>query len=256
MATTGDLDAVMFTDPHPTDLCQDDRTEQHRLTCAQVDAVVDGRVLRGLRNRQALMDAFYALAGETGAIPKAADVAERAGLSVRSLFQHFNDLEELRSAVVETRCQQALDHVLVEREIVDLSQPVEQRVETILRSRVGLWEMLEPLRQTLLLREGLDESAHVRDLLEELRIAVRSHLQLYFAAELHALQLDDDLVLTSFQLSTSAACWDNLRLVHGYDVDTTIAIMRHMALSVLRSHTVASDGAAASAPRAPTAIPR
>lgn len=247
MSNSGDLDASTCPDVQVSNLCGHTNPEAHSAMCNHFDGRLDGRVLRGLRNRQALMDAFYDLAGQTGSIPRASDVADRAGVSVRSLFQHFNDLDELRSAVVEQRCRQALDHVLAERETIDLSQPLAQRVETILRSRVGLWEMLQPLRQTLLLREGVDESIRIRELLDELRVAVRDHLQIYFGPELAALPFDEEVVLSSFQLSTSAACWDNLRLVHGYDVDTTIAVMLHMALSVLLSHPIAAYGDATNA---------
>lgn len=67
-------------------------------TTAPAGATTDGRVARGERNRQAIVDAFLRLVGEGGARVTGAQVAEAAGVSARSLWTHFADLEALYDA--------------------------------------------------------------------------------------------------------------------------------------------------------------
>ena len=64
-------------------------------------ARVDGRRLRSMRTRQLVIEAYLALLRENPAIPTAAQVAERAGYSVRSIFERFPDLHALRIAATD-----------------------------------------------------------------------------------------------------------------------------------------------------------
>ena len=65
-----------------------------------VQTATDGRVLRGERNRSAIVEALLALLEEGGAKPSAKEIAERAGVSLRSVFQHFDDMEALYAECV------------------------------------------------------------------------------------------------------------------------------------------------------------
>ena len=55
----------------------------------------DGRVQRGERNRAAIVDALLSLLEDGVLRPSARQVAERAGVSLRAVFQHFDDMESL-----------------------------------------------------------------------------------------------------------------------------------------------------------------
>jgi hypothetical protein len=56
---------------------------------------VDGRFARSARTRLAIVDALRALNQAGDVRPTAARVAERAGVSLRTVWQHFDDLESL-----------------------------------------------------------------------------------------------------------------------------------------------------------------
>ena len=71
----------------------------------------DGRTLRAERTRQALVDALLGLLDEGHPSPTAAEVAERAGVSERSVFQHFAD----REALLEAVARQQYERVMVRR---------------------------------------------------------------------------------------------------------------------------------------------
>src|SRR5688500_3891186 len=62
---------------------------------------VDGRRLRRQQNREAVIDALIELFEEGSYTPSSAEVAERAGISPRSLFRYFDDVDDLNRAAVD-----------------------------------------------------------------------------------------------------------------------------------------------------------
>lgn len=59
----------------------------------------DGRRQRTERSRQAIIDATLACMDEGALVPTAQQIADRAGLGIRSFFRHFEDMESLFQAV-------------------------------------------------------------------------------------------------------------------------------------------------------------
>src|SRR5437773_2271487 len=59
---------------------------------------VDGRTARAQRTKAAVVDALLQLINEGDLRPTAPRIAERAKVSLRSVFQHFTDLEALYAA--------------------------------------------------------------------------------------------------------------------------------------------------------------
>ncbi len=62
---------------------------------------VDGRRLRSERSRKAIIDAALALMEEGILVATAQQIAERAGVGIRSFFRHFEDMESLSEAIDE-----------------------------------------------------------------------------------------------------------------------------------------------------------
>jgi len=65
----------------------------------------DGRRLRSERSRQAIIDAMLGLVEDGILVPTAQQVSERAGVGIRSVFRHFNDMENL-FATADTRIRE------------------------------------------------------------------------------------------------------------------------------------------------------
>jgi len=61
--------------------------------------------LRSERSRQAIIDAMLNLVEEGILVPTAQQVSERAGVGIRSVFRHFNDMESL-FATADTRIRE------------------------------------------------------------------------------------------------------------------------------------------------------
>src|SRR3954465_3340519 len=62
---------------------------------------VDGRRLRREQNRESVVDALVELFEEGDYTPSSATIAARAGISPRSLFRYFDDVDDLNRAVVQ-----------------------------------------------------------------------------------------------------------------------------------------------------------
>lgn len=65
------------------------------------DDVVDGRVQRSIRSRQRILDALVELVEEGELQPTGQQVADRAGVGLRTVFRHFEDMETLYSELRE-----------------------------------------------------------------------------------------------------------------------------------------------------------
>src|SRR4029453_1186288 len=86
-----------------------DRLAHHGGTMSR-PAAVDGRTQRRTHNIDVVVDAMLQLLGEGQPWPSAADIAARAGLSERSVYRYFDDLDALARAAVETQIGRA-DHL-------------------------------------------------------------------------------------------------------------------------------------------------
>src|ERR687895_1406601 len=119
---------------------------------ARVEAAAgqrDGRTVRAERTRQALVDALLSLLDEGHLTPTAAEIAERAGVSERSVFQHFPE----REALFESVARQQYERVMPTLHPVDASQPLEARIDQFTRQRARLYELIGGVRRAALLIE-------------------------------------------------------------------------------------------------------
>jgi TetR/AcrR family transcriptional regulator, regulator of autoinduction and epiphytic fitness len=109
--------------------------------------VVDGRTQRGARNREAIIDALIACYDNGELRPSVQQVADRAGVSARSVHNHFADVEAL-CAEVSQRQWERFSHLAV---IIDVTSPVSERVEQLVAQRAEIFEGLTPVRRAALL---------------------------------------------------------------------------------------------------------
>jgi AcrR family transcriptional regulator len=140
---------------------------------------VDGRRLRRTQNRTAVVDALVELFEEGVYQPSTGEIAERAGISPRSLFRYFEDVDDLHRAAIDVQLEQA--RPLLELQ-VDADAPTRTKIERLVNGRIRLFETIEPAA-----RAGR-VAAHRRPLvaatLDESRRYLRSQVRRLFAAEL------------------------------------------------------------------------
>ncbi|MGE5211966.1 MAG: TetR/AcrR family transcriptional regulator, partial [Acidobacteriota bacterium] len=106
------------------------------LTEDLADEHVDGRTLRRTRNRTAVIDALLEIIREGNLRPGASEIADRAGVSHRSIFRYFDDLDDLARTAIDHAFEQAGPMA----DIPDIgSGPLDERIATYVDARLALF---------------------------------------------------------------------------------------------------------------------
>ncbi|MCX7621492.1 MAG: TetR/AcrR family transcriptional regulator [Acidimicrobiales bacterium] len=74
-------------------------------TATDVRRVTDGRHRRSEQSKAAIVNALLSLIREGNLRPSSAQIAERAGVTQRTLFNHFGDMDALLTAVARQQAQ-------------------------------------------------------------------------------------------------------------------------------------------------------
>ncbi len=179
-----------------------------------VQGKVDGRRLRSERTRQLIIEAYMSLVREKGHVPTAQQIAERAGYSVRSVFERFPDLHALRLAVT--------DHAIAEGRNAGALRDVEAdratRIRSQVRSRAAGCEKWLPLWRVISAQnEGSNELQKRMRMVREL---VRMRVELMFQKELSALSEDQRRhTLIALESITDYESWGRMRELYGLSFD-------------------------------------
>jgi TetR/AcrR family transcriptional regulator of autoinduction and epiphytic fitness len=170
---------------------------------------VDGRVARGERTRAAIVTAFLDLITEGDPRPSARSIAERAGVSVRSIFQHFADLESLRDDVLSIQTERVRPLVLD----LDRQGDLEQRISALADQRCALYEFIAPLRRSM---TYVERGPAIELRVAEMADALRHQVVLQFRTELTALGPERRRPASAaLDALTSYEAWDQLRRSQG-----------------------------------------
>jgi AcrR family transcriptional regulator len=172
---------------------------------------LDGRRARSARSREAAADAILDLLNEGAReLPSAAQVAERSGLSTRTVFRLFDDLESLHAAAI-LRQRERLGPNFV---FVPTEGDLEARLTDLVAHRVRLYESILYVRP---FTERLRHSSEaIGSMLQRIDGEQRHQLRHQFDRELSsvapAVRIE---VLDALVVATSWAGWDVLRNQQG-----------------------------------------
>ena len=184
------------------------------------DTATDGRVARGQRTRAAIVVAFLDLLSEGVPSPTARDIAARAGVSVRSIFQHFDDLEALRTDVVHLQGERIAPLI----DGLDQSGPLGARIAALVTQRRTLYEHIAPLRRSI---ARVERTGAVQAGIEEMHDRLRRQLEAQFAAELQGMpRAQATAVLAAADAVTSFEAWDQLRSIQRLTPDASTRALR------------------------------
>jgi AcrR family transcriptional regulator len=190
---------------------------------------IDGRTARALRTREAIVDASIALVDEGDLRPTAPRIAERASVSVRSVFQHFDDLEGLYAAVGD-RLVERLLHL---RMTVEHTEPIDGRIADVVGQRSVLLEAITPVRRAAAIHAPF--SREVRARLQAGHDFLRSEIERSFSPELTACSpAYRTTTLDALDTMLSWSSWDNLRTLNGRSQDEAREVLICMVNAVLR----------------------
>lgn len=163
---------------------------------------IDGRALRSARSRAAIAAALLACYREGRLRPTAKQVADAAGVSLRTVFAQFADLEQLAVEVIGLQ----VETVLPAARFVAREGGLEKRARALVASRAALFEAIAPVRRAALLRRG--ESQTVARALDGLARLMRAKVAESFAPELARSREPLELADTLLCFET----WERLRV--------------------------------------------
>lgn len=193
---------------------------------------IDGRSARAERTRDAVVEAFLTLTDDGHLRPTARQISERAGVSLRSVFQHFDDLETLFATAADLQIER-LKHLAI---VIRPDAPFEERLTQFVQARGTLLETISPVRRSALLGEPF--SAEIASRLRWSRQINREEVERVFAAELSQFP-DKERRLASAALNSGSDwyTWETLRVHNGMSFEDAIKVMSLTIRSLLKKET-------------------
>jgi len=187
------------------------------VTATQVAETVDGRRLRRQQNREAVIDALLASFREGHYQPSSTEIAQRAGLSPRSLFRYFDDIDDLHRAATTREVRRA-------RPLLDIglgpAARTDDKIRAVVATRVRLYEQTRPSATAARI------AAHGRAAVATELAARRGFLRAQ-VAELFAPELDQGHggLLPALDVLCSFEAYELLRLDQGLSRPKTEAAL-------------------------------
>ncbi len=187
---------------------------------------------RSARTREAVVTAMLELIAEGDLRPRGKAIAARADVSLRSLYHHFDDLDELLVEAA-SRIFSRIDGL---RNPVDAAWPLAVRIERFVDLRVRTLEVMVTFWRAALI--AADTSEPMQAMLDRGRGWLRAQVEEYFRPELDRLPPEEGMVLfDAVHLAASAAAWDLFRTELGLGAERAGEVME----LVLRATLATAD---------------
>jgi len=192
-------------------------------------AGTDGRHARRDRNKVAVVDAYLDLVREGITRPSVAEVADRSGVSRRSVFRYFADKDELARTAIERQQSRVAP---LYRMTFDPSASLDDRIEQCLDQRLELYEAVAPVAR--LTRALAPVQPVVASELAKTRSLLRSQVERVFAVELAAKSERSAAVARSMtDVLCSFEAFDLLRSAQGLPLEEVRQCIGHSLRAIL-----------------------
>jgi TetR/AcrR family transcriptional regulator of autoinduction and epiphytic fitness len=190
----------------------------------------DGRAARALRTREAIVDACIALVEDGDLRPTAPRIAQRAGVSVRSVFQHFDDLPSLHIAVTESIAERMAALVAP----IDAALPLDHRLARFVEQRTNLLEAMMPFRVAAGVHGPF--APEIRRAMRAGSAFLRAEVEQVFAPELARVPATVRAEVTeALATAASGATWETLRSEWDDDPARARVVLNRLVQAVLAS---------------------
>ena len=170
-------------------------------TAADETLAEDGRRMRSERNRQKIISAMFDLVREGDYDPGVARIAEKAGVGLRTVFRHFEDVDSLyreMSTQMEARILPEIQKPLT-------APDWPERTKELMARRIRIFEDIMPIRIC----------ASVRRFRSEFLMESYTRFFMHETAGLHlALPdgiLSNEALFAAFDIALSFETWRRLR---------------------------------------------
>jgi len=181
-----------------------------------VTQISDGRRQRTERSRRAMIDAALALIQDGNFAPTAREIAERAGVGIRSFFRQFEDMDSLFLAVDAQISESVLESFLNPG---DREGALEQRIESLVMTYTSAFETHKNL---LLSTKSLRWTSHVlKDNYDRYQTLSRNNKEAWIP-EIKALSNEERHLADAY---LSFEMWNRIREIQGLSVSDARAVI-------------------------------
>ena len=165
--------------------------------------------------------------------PGADEVAERAGVSRRSIFNHFADLAELYDAVVEAgilRCAPLLEKVS------DV-EPLPGRIEHLIEVHTQFLEATAPFTRALTAHSMVGPATEqALRVIKDGRRQQREEIGRIFRQELDDMaSRERSDVIEALSAALAPLLWEHLRGIRGLSMTRARGVVKRMFVSILEN---------------------
>ncbi|MGW6260535.1 TetR/AcrR family transcriptional regulator [Streptomyces sp. NPDC055085] len=169
----------------------------------------DGRLERGRLTRMRIADAVLSLLDEGEAHLPAEKVAERAGVSRRLVFHHFDDMPQLVDVAVERRLKKLTEQIRP----LSRSGTRQARIAALCEQRVRILEWMTPA-QLAVMRIDYLPSERIQEATREVLDLARRNLYEMFAVEVDTLtEGHRNQLIDAMHTMTTWGAWYHWRMV-------------------------------------------
>jgi AcrR family transcriptional regulator len=189
----------------------------------------DGRNLRREHSRDRAVDAVLDLIEGGVAWPTAQQIAERSGISIRTVFRLTEDVESLLASAVQRQAERVAPLYVT----LATKGTTETRVRALVKNRARIFETIAPVRRVgeqLALR-----SPHVAQGLDWHHRLLRAQVEKLFAPELAALRgVTASDALNAADVVAGWETWEQLRRLKGLSIQETSRVVCRLLENVFR----------------------
>jgi AcrR family transcriptional regulator len=184
-----------------------------------VPEFTDGRTARRDRNRRAVLDAVIELFSEGDLSPSPEAIAQRSGVSLRSVYRFVSATDDLVRAAIDRHLER-VGSLFVFEPVGE--GPFEERVRTLVDARIRLYQAIAPAARAAVARTRLRPtpgSDIISRGLHARRGMLRLQLARHFEAELAGFGDQADAVLAAADALTQIETIDWFHIDGGYTAD-------------------------------------
>ena len=150
------------------------------------DLIVDGRTARRNRNKDAVLDALISLANEGNDEPPIELIAERAGVSYRSVYRYFDDRTDLMVSAIE----RVMGELWPIFEVEHLGEgALDDRIARLISVRLAAYRKLAPLTRNAVRLRATEPA--VAEWYDRVRNHLRDQIVQQFEPELSNMSAGD-----------------------------------------------------------------
>jgi TetR/AcrR family transcriptional regulator of autoinduction and epiphytic fitness len=192
-------------------------------------SLTDGRSARAARTRDAVVEALLSLLDDGNFRPTARQVAEQAHVSLRSVYVHFDDLEDLFSAAAVRHFERMRDLI----EPLPEHGPLDQRIHAFTTQRQRIHEASARVRRAAVLQEPF--SPALAEVLALARQLSRGEIELVFKPEIARRSgAARSRLVVELEVVSNSSTWEVLRLHEDLSASTAREVVADMLRACLR----------------------